>query len=144
MKKQSQWVGGVVVASLVLALGVAVMGLSGCATMDRGLFNEQVTWTNMPTVHVFTNTVVVTNTVPVVLERTNIVYVRDAAGAVAGRASVEPVVTNYVTAMVTNLVPVFMTNVVQVPVTNLVARPEAEATHRRRRSGGEYLRAWHR
>ncbi len=86
MKKQSQWVGGLVVASLATALGVAVMGLSGCATMDRGLFNEQVTWTNMPTVHVFTNTVVVTNTVPVVWERTNIVYVTDAAGRVAGRA----------------------------------------------------------
>jgi hypothetical protein len=88
-----------------------------------------VTWTDAPVVHVFTNTVVVTNTVPVVLERTNILYVTNAvSGAVAGYAVREPVATNMVAAVVTNFVPVFMTNVVQVPVTNLVARPEAEAT----------------
>ena len=46
-----------------------------------------MTWTNTPMVHVFTNTVVVTNTVPVVTERTNIVYVTNAAsGRVAGYA----------------------------------------------------------
>ncbi|HEV2210497.1 MAG TPA: hypothetical protein VG167_17110 [Verrucomicrobiae bacterium] len=62
-------------------------------------------------------------------ERTNIVYMTDAAtGVVSGYATREPVVTNMVTALVTNFSPVFMTNVVQVPVTNLVARPEAEAT----------------
>jgi len=87
-----------------------------------------VTWTNAPVVHVFTNTVVVTNTVPQVVERTNIVFVTNAAtGSVAGYAAREPVATNMVTAVVTNVVPVFMTNLVQVPVTNLVAKPGAEA-----------------
>ena len=88
-----------------------------------------MTWTNAPVVHVFTNTVVVTNTVPVVTERTNVVYVTNAStGAVAGYMSREPVATNMVTAVVTNFVPVFYTNLVQVPVTNLVAKPEALAT----------------
>ncbi len=89
---------------------------------------QEVTWTNEPVVHVFTNTVVVTNSVPVVTERTNVVYVTNAVGAVSGYAVREPVATNMVAAVVTNFVPVFMTNLVQVPVTNLVARPEAEAT----------------
>ena len=105
----------------------AVGGLNGCSTLDRA-YKQEVTWTNAPVVHVFTNTVVVTNTVPVVMERTNVVYVTNAtSGAVSGFATREPVVTNFVSALVTNLAPVFMTNVVQVPVTNLVARPEAEA-----------------
>ena len=74
-------------------------------------------------------TVVVTNTVPVVTERTNVVYVTNAAtGAVSGYMAREPVATNLVAAVVTNFVPVFYTNVVQVPVTNLVAKPEALAT----------------
>jgi hypothetical protein len=116
-------VGLVAVAGLAL---VAIVGLGGCATMDKA-YDREVVWTNAPTVHVFTNTVVVTNTVPVVTERTNVVYVTNAAsGAVSGVATREPVATNFVTAVVTNLVPVFMTNVVQVPVTNLVAKPEME------------------
>jgi hypothetical protein len=109
-----------------VALVAIVGGLSGCATMDKA-YDKEVVWADTPTVHVFTNTVVVTNTVPVVTERTNIVYVTNAAsGTVSGVATREPVATNYVTAIVTNLVPVFMTNVVQVPVTNLVAKPEVE------------------
>ena len=76
-----------------------------------------------------TNSVVVTNLVPRVVERTSVVYVTNAAtGAVSGYATREPVATNMVTAVVTNFVPVFFTNVVQVPVTNLVAKPEALAT----------------
>ena len=79
-------------------------------------------------VQVSTNEVVVTNAVPVVTERTNIVLVTNAvSGAVTAYAVREPVGTNFVAVVVTNLVPVFATNVVQVPVTNLVARPEAEA-----------------
>jgi hypothetical protein len=79
-------------------------------------------------VHVFTNTVVVTNTVPQIVERTNVVYVTNAAtGTVSGQAMREAVATNFVTEVVTNLVPVYMTNFVQVPVTNLVAKPGAEA-----------------
>jgi len=117
------WCGAAVVVAAMLAVG----GLSGCSTLDRG-YTEEVTWTNAPVVRVFTNTVVVTNTVPVVMERTNIVYVTNAVtGAVAGYMSREPVATNMVTAVVTNIVPVFYTNLVQVPVTNLVAKPEAEA-----------------
>ncbi len=122
--KSGGWCGAAV---MVVAALAAVGGLSGCATLDRA-YKQEVMWTNAPVVHVFTNTVVVTNTVPVVTERTNIVYVTNATtGAVSGYGVLEPVATNMVAAVVTNVVPVFMTNVVQVPVTNLVARPEAEA-----------------
>ncbi len=123
--KRGVWCGAAV---MVVAALVAVNGLSGCSTLDRA-YKQEVTWTNAPVVRVFTNTVVLTNTVPVVLERTNIVYVTNATtGVVAGYLAREPVATNMVTAVVTNFVPVFYTNVVQVPVTNLVAKPEAEAT----------------
>src|ERR1044071_3240710 len=109
------------------AVAVSIIGLSGCATLDKA-YDQEVTWTNTPTVHVFTNTVIVTNTVPQIVERTNIVFVTNATtGTVSGQATREPVATNFVTAVVTNLVPVFMTNFVQVPVTNLVAKPGAEA-----------------
>jgi hypothetical protein len=95
--------------------------------LDRA-YKQEVTWTNAPVVQVVTNTVVVTNLVPQVVERTSIVYVTNAAsGAVSGYATREPVATNIVAAVVTNFVPVFYTNLVQVPVTNLVAKPEAEA-----------------
>src|ERR1051326_1117347 len=105
----------------------AIAGLSGCGTLDKA-YNQEVTWADTPTVRVLTNTVVVTNTVPVVTERTNVVYITNAtSGAVSGVATREPIATNYVTVTATNLVPVFMTNMVQVPVTNLVAKPEAEA-----------------
>ena len=120
--------GKCVVAVILFAALVVIGGLSGCSMLDRA-YNQEVTWTNSPVVHVFTNTVVVTNTVPVVTERTNIVFITNAvSGAVAGYATREPVATNLVTAVVTNVVPVFMTNLVQVPVTNLVAKPEAVAT----------------
>src|SRR5690349_13128997 len=112
----------------VAGAAVAVLcGLAGCATMDKA-YDKEVVWAEAPTVHVFTNTVVVTNTVPVVTERTNVVYVTNAtSGAVSGFATREPIATNYLTVTATNLIPVFMTNMVQVPVTNLVAKPEAEA-----------------
>ena len=115
------------VAVMGIAALMAVGGLSGCSTLDRA-YNEEVTWTNAPVVRVFTNTVVVTNTVPVVTERTNIVFVTNSvSGAVSGVATREAVATSMVTTVVTNVVPVFMTNLVQGPVTNLVAKPEAEA-----------------
>jgi len=95
--------------------------------LDRA-YKKEVTWTNQPVVEVVTNTVVVTNLVPQVVERTSVVYVTNAvSGAVSGYATREPVATNIVAAVVTNFVPVFYTNVVQVPVTNLVAKPEALA-----------------
>jgi hypothetical protein len=79
-------------------------------------------------VEVVTNTVVVTNLVPQVVERTSVVYVTNAvSGAVSGYATREPVATNMVTAVLTNFVPVYYTNIVQVPVTNLVAKPEVLA-----------------
>ncbi len=116
-------------AAVAGALALLVACAAGCSTLDRAAYRQEVTWTNTPVVHVFTNTVVVTNTVPVVTERTNIVYVTNATtGAVAGYVAHEPVATNFVAALVTNLVPVFMTNVVQLPVTNLIAKPEALAT----------------
>ena len=115
-------------AAVAGALALLVACASGCSTLDRA-YKQEVTWTNAPVVHVFTNAVVVTNTVPVVTERTNVVYVTNATtGSVAGYMSREPVATNLVTAVVTNFVPVFYTNIVQVPVTNLAAKPEALAT----------------
>src|SRR5512137_1521561 len=129
MKKMSRGEKCVWAAVAAGALALLVACASGCASLDRAAYREQVTWSNAPVVHVFTNTVVMTNTVPVVTERTNIVYVTNATtGAVAGYLSREPVATNLVSAVVTNFVPVFYTNVVQVPVTNLVAKPEALAT----------------
>src|SRR5512136_1997750 len=123
-RKCGGWCG----AAVIVAALVAVGGLGGCSTLDRA-YKQEVMWTNAPVVHVFTNTVVLTNTVPVVTERTNIVYVTNATtGAVAGYLAREPVATNLVAAVVTNFVPVFYTNIVQVPVTNLVAKPEALAT----------------
>jgi hypothetical protein len=123
-----RWVGELVVGCAVMTLAVCISGLSGCSTLDRA-YKQEVTWSDVPAVHMFTNTVVVTNTVPVVTERTNIVFVTNAvSGDVSGYATRQPVATNMVTAVVTNFVPVFFTNTVQVPVTNLVAKPEAEAT----------------
>src|SRR5512139_3650612 len=99
-------------AAVAGALALLVACASGCSTLDRG-YRQEVTWTNAPVVHVFTNTVVVTNTVPVVTERTNVVFVtNEISGTVSGYAVREPVATNWVTAVVTNVVPVFMTNVV--------------------------------
>ncbi len=84
------------VAVMLGAALVAVGGLSGCSTLDRA-YKQQVTWTNAPVVGVVTNTVVVTNVVPLVLERTNVVFVTNAvSGAVAGDAVREPVATNMV------------------------------------------------
>src|SRR5512138_1729434 len=121
MKLPEKCFWGVLIAA---ALALLVACVSGCSTLDRA-YKQEVTWTNAPVVHVFTNTVVVTNTVPVVVERTNVFYVTNATnGAVAGYAVREAVATNLVEAVVTNFVPVFMTNLVQVPMTNLVARPE--------------------
>ncbi len=109
-------------AAVAGALALLVACASGCASLDRAAYEQEVTWTNAPVVHVFTNTVVVTNTVPVVTERTNVVFVTNVvSGAVSGYAAREAVATNMVTQVVTNVVPVFMTNLVQVPVTNLVA-----------------------
>lgn len=123
--KRGVWCGAAVV--FVAALVVAG-GLSGCSTLDRA-YNREVTWTNAPVAQVVTNTVVVTNMVPVVTERTNVVFVTNAvSGAVTGYAIREAVATNFVEAVVTNVVPVFMTNLVRVPVTNLVARPEVLAS----------------
>jgi len=90
---------GVLIAA---ALALLVACASGCSTLDRA-YRREVSWTNAPVVQVVTNTVVVTNAVPVGA---------DGAG-VAVRVE-------------TNLVPMFWTNFVRVPVTNLVARPEAE------------------
>jgi hypothetical protein len=121
--KRGGWFG----AAVVFAAAMVAAGLSGCSTLDRG-YRQEVTWTNAPVVQVVTNAVVVTNTVPLVIERTNVVYVTNATtAAVLGYATREPVATNMVMAVWTNFVPVFFTNVVTVPVTNLVAKPEALA-----------------
>ncbi len=119
------WCGAAVI---VVAALVAVGGLSGCSTLDRA-YKQEVTWTNAPVLHVVTNTVVVTNAVPQVVERTSVVYVTNAStGAVSGEMKREVIATNMITAVMTNIVPVFYTNLVQVPVTNLVASPGLVAT----------------
>ena len=129
MKKAMNGVGKFVIGSLAATLILAVVVLSGCASLDRAVFDESVTWTNVPSVHVFTNTVVVTSTVPQVVERTNVVFVTNAAsGAVLAYAERVPLATNFVLMTLTNVVPVFETNVVKVAVTNLEAKPGAEAT----------------
>jgi len=124
--KRGVWCG----AAVLVAAALVVVGcLSGCATLDRAVYDESVTWTNMPTVHVFTNTVVVTSTVPQVVERTNLVFVTNlVSGAVSAYAERVHLATNFVLMTLTNVVPVFETNLVSVPVTNLVAKPGAEAT----------------
>ncbi len=121
MKKQ-------VMGWVAVLAAVAVAGLSGCASLDRA-YDSEVTWSDVPVVKVVTNTVVVTNIVPQVVERERIVMVTNSvSGAVSGYVEREPVATNLVTLLVTNTIPVFETNVVSVPVTNLVAKPAALAT----------------
>jgi hypothetical protein len=123
--RSEKCVWGLVIAA---ALALLVACGSGCSTLDRA-YQQEVTWTNMPTVHVFTNTIVVTSTVPQVVERTNFVFVTNqASGAVSAYAERVPLATNFVLMTLTNVVPVYETNLVKVPVTNLVAKPEAEAT----------------
>ena len=125
MRVREKYFWGVAIAA---ALALLLACASGCSTLDRA-YQQEVTWSNAPVVRVFTNTVVVTNVMPVLTERTNIVFVTNAlSGAVTGYAVREPVATNMVTAVATNVVPVFMTNLVKVPVTNLVAKSEALAT----------------
>jgi len=114
-----------------VAIAVAIIGalclLPACSTLDRA-YDQQVTMEQQPVVHVYTNTVVVTNFVPTIIERTNVVLATNAfSGEVTGYATREPVATNVVTLLQTNFVPVFETNVVSVPVTNLVAKPAADA-----------------
>src|SRR5512137_456051 len=129
MKRAMNGFGKYVIGSLAATLIVAAVGLSGCASLDRAVFDESVTWTNKPTVHVFTNTIVVTSTVPQVVERTNFVFVTNqASGAVSAYTERVPLATNFVMMTLTNVVPVYETNLVKVAVTNLVAKPEAEAT----------------
>ena len=95
----------------MVGLSALLVTMAGCATLDKA-YNAEVTWTNAPVVRVVTNTVVVTNVVPQVVER----------------QGDKPAVTNFVTLLVTNTIPVFETNLVQVPLTNLVAKPAALAT----------------
>ena len=112
----------------MVGMAAALVAMAGCATLDKA-YEAEVTWTNAPVVKVITNTVVLTNVVPQVVERTNVVLVtNEVSGVVSGYVSREPVATNLVTQVVTNTIPVFETNVVQVPVTNLVAKPGALAT----------------
>ena len=98
MSKTKLWMAAGLCAGVLTVVGF----LNGCGTLDRA-YEREVTWTNAPVVHVFTNNVVLTNLVPVVVERTNFVFVTNAtSGAVFGVASREAIATNYVTATVTN------------------------------------------
>ena len=117
------------VCGLVAIVGMAMLvTMGGCATLDR-VYDKEVTWANQPVAKVVTNTLVVTNVVPQIVERTKVVMVtNEVTGAVSGYVAREPVATNLVTMLVTNKIPVFETNIVQVPVTNFVAKPSALAT----------------
>ena len=109
------------------AVIAAVVLVTGCSTLDRA-YDREVTLTEQPVVHVFTNTIVVTNFVPTIIERTNVVLATNAlSGEVTGHVVREPVATNFVELVQTNFVRVFETNVVSVPITNLVAKPAAES-----------------
>src|SRR5512138_996710 len=68
-----------------VALACLVVCGSGCSTLDRA-YRQEVTWTNAPVVQVVTNTVVVTKVLPVVTERTNVVFVTNEVGVVHGYA----------------------------------------------------------
>jgi hypothetical protein len=114
-------------AVIASALALLCACASGCSTLDRA-YKQEVTWTDAPVVQVVTNTVVVTNFVPQLVERTSIVFVTNAvSGAVSGYVARESVAANLVMVAVTNFVPVIYTNVVRVPVTNLVDRPAVAA-----------------
>ena len=111
-----------------LALVAALGWVAGCGTLDKA-YEQQVTWTNTPVVKASTTTVVMTNIVPQVVERTRVVMVtNEATGAVSGYTAREPVATNLVTVLVTNTIPVFETNFMPVASTNLVAKPGVVAT----------------
>ena len=115
-------------ASMGMALVVVLGWLAGCGTLDKA-YDAEVTWTNAPVVKASMTTVVLTNIVPQIVERTKVVMVtNEATGAVSGYMAREPVMTNLVTMLVTNTIPVFETNLVAVPVTNLVAKPAALGT----------------
>jgi hypothetical protein len=109
------------------AVIAAVVLVTGCSTLDRA-YDEEVTLTEQPVVHMYTNTVVVTNFVPTLIERTNVVLATNTlSGEVTGNIVREPVATNVVELVQTNYVRVIETNFVSVPVTNLVAKPGAES-----------------
>jgi hypothetical protein len=124
MKLREKWLWGLLIGA---ALALLASCMAGCSTLD-GAYQREVGFSELPVVRAVTNTVVVTNVVPQVVERTSVVYVTNAAGGVSGYMAREPVATNMVSMVVTNFVPMLVTNLVQVPVTNLVARPETEAT----------------
>jgi hypothetical protein len=124
MKLREKCLWGLLIAA---ALALLASCMAGCSTLD-GAYQREVGFSELPVVRAVTNTVVVTNVVPQVVERTSVVYVTNAAGGVSGYVAREPIATNLVSMVVTNFVPMFVTNLIQVPVTNLVARPEAEAT----------------
>lgn len=122
-RKQETGVGSWKMGIVIAAIGLA----TGCSTLDRA-YDREVTMTEQPVVHVYTNTVVVTNFVPTLIERTNVVLAtNELSGEVTGHVVREPVATNLVELVQTNFVRVFETNIVSVPVTNLVAKPGAES-----------------
>lgn len=109
-------------AGCFLALGL--LGLAGCGTMDQA-YLAQVTMTNVARVEWRTNTVILFTNATEVIERTNTIFVTNAAGMAEPKAVLQTF-TNYAPVFLTNFVAVPFTNLVAVPVTNLVARPEVE------------------
>lgn len=120
-KTMTWMVAGAAAAGLLLLLG------TGCSTLDRA-YDQAVTYRPEPVVHIYTNTVVVTNQVPQFTEETVVVLETNAVtGEVLNRVQIVPVETGRLRVLETNFVPVYETNYVQVPVTNLVAKPGAES-----------------
>jgi hypothetical protein len=119
MKSQMKWTMAMAAAVMVVAVG--------CSTFDRA-YDKEVTWTQEPVVHVFTNSIVVTNYVPQYTEETVVSFETNAvSGEVVRNVAMVPVQTGTLSVVETNRVPVYETNYVDVPVTNLVAKPGAES-----------------
>lgn len=120
---------GLLLAGAATAAGLLLLLLlgTGCSVLD-GAYDREVTYRPEPVVHVYTNTVVVTNRVPQFTEEPMVVLETNAlTGEVSSHVQLVPVETGHVSVLETNFVPVYETNYVQVPVTNLVARPGAES-----------------
>ena len=110
-------------AAVLVGVAVMVMGLSGCATVDRLLYQQSVTYTNRVIERVVTNAVALTNVEVQILERVRVVTETNASGVAVGMVYRDAIATNLVCSIVTNYVPVVVRTTEVIAVTNLVDRP---------------------
>jgi hypothetical protein len=89
------------------AMAAAVMVVAGCSTLDRA-YDQEVTWESQPVVHVFTNSIVVTNFIPQFAEETIVSFETNAvSGEVVSHKAIVPVETGVLSVVETNRVPVY-------------------------------------